>query len=270
MLNRKAAFGYPSAEIQSKLLNAIHELICAFDIDGRFIYINDASYTLLGYKPEELIGLSCFDFVIDEDRQRSVQANIEGYNGANIPVFENRFRHKDGRIITLFWEGGWDNGDNLLYALGRDVTEQRRLEQLQKQQHDELFATQQKLKQLLDRITDGFIGLDENLKITFWNKAAEMISGLPAEQLIGQLLWDVLPEPTLSVAKEFYKLANKGKRPFQKEYYSKRISRWIAVSSYPSNSGLSIFFQDVTERRNLQEQLMQKEEMQHKKELQVL
>ncbi|OLY94315.1 PAS domain S-box-containing protein [Cnuella takakiae] len=255
----------PTAAIKSKLLDSINELVCAFDFEGRFVYVNEASYRILGYMPKELIGISCFDLVVEEDRNASRDAAMQGYQGADIPVYENRYIHKDGRIITIFWEGGWDFGDNILYSVGRDVTEQRRLELLQQQQHFALLNTQRELEQLLDRITDGFIGLDKDLRITFWNKAAEVISGLRADESIGRIFWEVLPEPSLETAQEHYNMVMNAGGPLQMEYFSKRINRWIEVNSYPSESGISVFFRDVTERKDFQEQLIQEKEKQQQR-----
>lgn len=255
----------PSAAVQNKILDAIHEMVCAIDTKGHFVYVNAASLSILGYRPQELIGVSCFDLVVEEDRQISMQANKDSYLGANIPVFENRYRHKDGRIISMHWEGGWDFGDNLLYTAGRDITEQRNIERLQLEQYAELRATQKELGQLLERVTDGFIGIDRMMRITYWNKAAEVISGLPAKKMIGHVLWDVLPEPTLSVARKHYETIVQSTVPVQMEFFSKRINRWVEVISYPSESGQSVFFRDITERKDLQEQLILQKEQHQKK-----
>ena len=260
MVKRDKTTTKPSAAIQSKLLDSIYEIVCALDTEGRFVYVNKSCFRVLGYQAEELLGVPCFDLVIEEDKQRSIEANIAAYKGADIPVFENRYHHKNGSIITICWEGGWDFGDNLLYTVGRDVTEQRRLEQLQRQQHADLKAVQEQLSQLLERITDGFIGLDKDLRVIYWNKAAEAISGLSAQQMTGQILWEVLPEPTLAIAKGHYEKVAEENGPVHFEYFSKRIDSWIEVTSYPSESGLSVFFRDITERKHLQEQLIRERE----------
>lgn len=265
MMKKNAFSINPTAAIKSKLLDSINELVCALDVEGRFVYINKASLRILGYMPKELIGTSCFDLIVEEDREASREATIQCYQGVEIPVYENRYNHKDGRIITIFWEGGWDFGDNILYTVGRDVTEQRRLEMVQQQQQTNILNAQIELEQLLDRITDGFIGLDKNLRITFWNKAAEAISGLSAKECIGRMFWDVLPEPSLTIAKEHYNMVVSAGGPLQLEYFSKRLNRWIEVNSYPSESGISVFFRDVTEQKSFQEQLILEKEKQQKK-----
>lgn len=45
---------------------------------------------------------------------------------------------------------------------------------------------------ILDSIADGVFTVDKAWKITFFNRAAEQITGVPREEAIGQLCKDVL------------------------------------------------------------------------------
>lgn len=255
----------PSSAILQKLFDSLHEIVCALDAEGRFVYVNQAVFKILGYHPEELIGVSCFDLMVEEDRQASFRATRDAYAGGDIPVYENRYYRKDGSIATMFWEGGWDFGDQLIYSTGKDISEQRRFEKLEQEYQAELQHTKEQLERLLDRIADGFMGLDEDARVIYWNRAAERIADLSAARMVGHILWDVLPEPTLSLAKEQYKRLKAQNRPLSIEYFSKRINRWIEVNAYVSGSGISVFFRDVTERKELQEQLIQQKEQQQKR-----
>jgi signal transduction histidine kinase len=60
--------------------------------------------------------------------------------------------------------------------------------------------------------------------------------------------------------KERHAAALRANGPVQFEYFSNRIDRWIEVTTYPSESGLSVFFRDITERKYLQEQLLRERE----------
>jgi PAS domain S-box-containing protein len=230
------------------------------DTEGRFVYINQACYKIWGYQPEELIGISCFDLMVEEDREVSFQATREALQGAFIPTYENRYYRKDGSIVTMFWEGGWDLGDQLSYSTGRDITEQRQLEVLAQQNQAALATTKKQLESLIERITDGFLGLDENARVIYWNKAAETISRLPQQQMVGYSLWDVLPEPTRSLAWQQLEVIKTHQRPLHVEYFSERVQLWIELNAYISETGVSVFFRDVTERKKLQEQLLQEKE----------
>ena len=247
---------YPPHELLQELFDSLNEIVCALDTSGRFVYINNASAVLWGYERDELIGKLCFDFMVPEDREHSIRATVAG--GAKIPTFENRYYRKDGSIAYMSWEGVWDTKHQLIYGTGRDITEVKLLELIE-QQHREEF------KRLLDRITDGFIGLDEDARVTYWNKAAESITLIPQQEVIGKVIWDVMVEPAVSEYKSYYESAKRSLHPINVEHYSKRIQRWIEVSTYVSGSGLSIFFRDITEQKKLREQLLHEKEQQQKR-----
>ncbi|MCB0752173.1 MAG: PAS domain-containing protein, partial [Ignavibacteriae bacterium] len=45
---------------------------------------------------------------------------------------------------------------------------------------------------ILDNVADGVFTVDENLVITYFNKAAEKITGMPRENVLGEYCFDVL------------------------------------------------------------------------------
>ncbi|RYG35348.1 MAG: PAS domain S-box protein, partial [Chitinophagaceae bacterium] len=267
MVNQLPSPLQPASKILQKLASSLFMIVCAVDKEGRFVYINEASFSLLGYRPDELIGRSCYELMVEDEREATYEATDAAFHGAPITSYENHYYHKDGRVITMLWEGKWDLGDELVYTTGRDVTEQRRLERLEQDYQATLQRTTRQMEDLVDRITDGFLGLDENARVIYWNKAAEVISGLPQKGMIGNILWDVLPEPTCTLARQKLAEIKATQRPLHVEYFSERIERWMEVHAYISESGVSVFFRDVSERKELQEALIrEKEERLHEKE----
>lgn len=147
------------------------------------------------------------------------------------PVF------KDGECIRLF--GSF-----------QDIHE-RKQAQIKKQE-----ALEER-QRILERITDGFFAVDENWNVTYWNKRAEEITGLNRKDILRQNLWETFPE-----AKEL-KFFREYKRAFDKqisvqfeEYYSP-VKAWLEVNAYPSKEGLSVFFRDVTEKKEAEENVRQ-------------
>lgn len=255
----------PSASLLHRLFDALHEIVCVLDAEGHFVYINKASFSIWGYHPEELIGVRCFDMMVEADKNESIAATNRVFEGAHIPTFENRYYSKSGNIVTMFWEGAWDFGDQLMYATGRDISEQKHLETLAKLHQEELQQTKQELEKLLDRITDGFIGLDGYARVTYWNKAAEIISNIPYPVVIGQLLWDVIPPTAIDKYMGYYTMVKAANKPVTLEFFSDRIQRWIEANTYVSGSGLSILFRDITDRKQLQDQQNRQKEIQQKR-----
>lgn len=255
----------PSLALLLKLHDAVDEIICIVDGEGQFIYINQACFKIWGYQPEELVGTKCFNLMVDEDRSRSLDIIRDAHNGEGTHSFENHYYRKDGSIAIMHWEGGWDPTDQLLYCTARDITEQKRLEKVEQAYQEELRKSKQQLESMLDRITDGFIGLDENARVTYWNKAAELITQISKQEILGKSLWDVIQEPMRRVYLQHYAEAKAKNAPFSFEIFSERIKRWIEMNTYVSGSGLSIYFRDITEKRKLQEQLEHEKDLQQKR-----
>ena len=113
---------------------------------------------------------------------------------------------------------------------------------------------------LQERITDAFLALDADWHIVYVNDRAAQTFGRRREDLVGKHLWTEMPE---GVGKAFYHAYHQAladQTPLQFEEYSTTRSRWFENHIYPSPYGLSIFFRDVTERRETQQRLEEREE----------
>ncbi|UGB44602.1 PAS domain S-box protein [Frateuria edaphi] len=112
------------------------DLQLVMDATGIILAANEAS-DILGYRPDELIGRSAEAFVHPDD----VAIHLEAMSMAALDRFppeEIRCLHKDGSYRWLSWVKSADQG--VLYASGRDVTQQ-------KEQAQALAAAEEALRQ---------------------------------------------------------------------------------------------------------------------------
>lgn len=109
----------------AKILEFALDLICSFDEEGRFIWVNKASEHILGYKPEELIDKKYSDFIFDENK---LNQNFDFRSETHSSIFEKKFTHKNTNIIYLQWSAVWDDAEKLCYCIARDVTEKKNIE----------------------------------------------------------------------------------------------------------------------------------------------
>jgi len=109
---------------------------------------------------------------------------------------------------------------------------------------------------ILESISGGFFALDGAYCITYWNHAAEKGTGLPAKDVLGKNVFDVFPNAADATLGEKYRLAMETKtfQSFESSYKDERFEAWYDVRVYPSENGLSIFFQDITEKKRDQRQ----------------
>jgi PAS domain S-box-containing protein len=102
------------------------DLLCIRDSAFRFVRVNEAWQTLLGYTAEELEGRPMLDFIHPDDHPAShghmqrlvVEDEVRGY--------VNRYRGRDGTYHHLEWRAR--RVGDLVYGVARDVTDQVALE----------------------------------------------------------------------------------------------------------------------------------------------
>jgi PAS domain S-box-containing protein len=101
------------------------DLLCVLDSDYRFVRVNQAWETALGYKIEEMEGQPMLDFIHPDDALPS-RERMQDVNVQNIIGFINRYRHKDGHYRHLEWRAR--RVGELVFGVARDVTERLALE----------------------------------------------------------------------------------------------------------------------------------------------
>jgi len=92
---------------------------------------------ILGYKPAELIGRNAIDFVHPDDLDGIRAEMRRARHGHQTRDFPTRYFHRDGHIVMLSWCGVWSKPEQRHFFIGRDVTEQKRIERMK----DEFIAT---------------------------------------------------------------------------------------------------------------------------------
>ncbi|MEH3147401.1 MAG: response regulator [Methylobacterium frigidaeris] len=102
------------------------DIMVVVDFDGTLAAVNPAWTEVLGWPADEVVGRPVLDLVHPDDRAASAAEIGRLAQGFTTLRFENRYRHRDGGDRTLSWTVA--PGDGHFYAVGRDVTDQRELE----------------------------------------------------------------------------------------------------------------------------------------------
>lgn len=119
----------------------------------------------------------------------------------------------------------------------------------------ELQDTLMEKSHILESIGDAFFAVDKRWVVTYWNKRAETILGVNKDAILGHNLWEIFKEEEHSVFFNHYGRAMQESTPVHFEIYYDTLSIWLEVSAYPSPSGLSIFFKDISNRKESEERL---------------
>lgn len=112
------------------VFDAIPEILCITDFEGRFLKINNAGCALLGYATDEVLFHSLNEFTLKEDRGKFEQEIKEITKGTSDFIFENRFLSKDGKVIWLSWNCNPAFEEGLVYASAKNITAEVQLREL--------------------------------------------------------------------------------------------------------------------------------------------
>lgn len=105
---------------------------------------------------------------------------------------------------------------------------------------------------IIESIADAFFTVDRNFVVTYWNRAAEKLIGIKRQDLLGKNLWEVFPAAVnLPSYKNYHLVLQTGEPLSFEDYYGV----WLEVNAYPSEEGLTVFFRDISFRKEAEEQL---------------
>ena len=106
-----------------------------------------------------------------------------------------------------------------------------------------------------DRITDAYVALDNDWRYTYLNAKACEFFGRRAQDLIGKHIWSEFPEGIDQPFHRAYEQAMAQQQPVFLEAFYPPYQRWFENRIYPSPDGLTIYFLDITERKQIEEAL---------------
>ncbi|MGA8530974.1 MAG: ATP-binding protein [Acidobacteriaceae bacterium] len=114
---------------------------------------------------------------------------------------------------------------------------------------------------ILESISEGFLFLDCNLRIVYANEQFAALTGLELQQMLGQTPWDIAAAFAETKFGAALRQAMESGQIIHVEDHYAPSGRWIHANLYPAPEGLSIFAQDITERRLQQEKLLLSEKL---------
>ena len=130
----------------------------------------------------------------------------------------------------------------------QDISELKLLEQ----ERNKIWVN---LEDTLNNITDGFYALDKRLRFTKVNKNFEMETGLSADQIIGKKVTEIFPGFDERLAYTHIKKVMHDRVSDKFESYSRHFNKWLNFNVYPTEEGVAVYFHDITEQRNKDQQL---------------
>jgi PAS domain S-box-containing protein len=166
--------------------------------------------------------------------------------------YEHRIIKPSGEVAYLvhYLETEVDDEGNVLLINGitKDITSRKTAEL-------RLKDSEQKLTTILESIGDCFFAVDRQWTVTYWNHKTEQVLQKKRADILGKNLWEeyraALP---LKFFYEYHRAVAENSSVHFEEFFPP-LNIWVEVSAYPSAEGLSVYFKDVTERKEVEEAL---------------
>jgi PAS domain S-box-containing protein len=115
-----------------------NDLLAVFSPEGRFLEASAAWETTLGWAPEELIGRSVLELVVEEDRSATRAGAEPALAGEDSPPeVVSRVRAKDGSARWLLWSVH-QGPDGSLHAVAKDISERHEQQALTERREAQL------------------------------------------------------------------------------------------------------------------------------------
>ncbi|WP_245781362.1 PAS domain S-box protein [Halopelagius inordinatus] len=225
------------------------------DTERKIMTYNDQFFELWGI-PEEVLESGdrklaleiALDRVADGDAFRQY---IESQYQNPEESQHNQVRLRDGTIVDQYSTFALAEDETPLGVVWfyRDITEVKRLEQTQ--------------QEAFDRMTDAVYAVDENWDFTFLNERAGRLLRRDTDDLLGENVWTEFPEAVDTDIYDRYHEAVEGNEPVSFELYYDPLETEFEIRAFPSETGLTVYFRDITEQRQTQTELMQSVETLH-------
>ncbi len=154
----------------------------------RFLEVNKAAIRHYGYSRDEFRQMTILDLLPD-DPDSTAALSAGGLEGPTSYSGEWKHRKKNGDIIIVsVWTERFESERPTRLAVIEDITIRKRAEKA-------LRVSEERLQAILNTAVDAIVSIDRNGTITRINPATERMFGYTKDELLGQNVSMLMPEP---------------------------------------------------------------------------
>jgi PAS domain S-box-containing protein len=237
------------------------DLILVADVDGIARYVNPSVERVLGYTPEEFVGMNVPDLLHPEDHEQVMKVFAEAAEnppGTASRFAQGRYRRKDG---SWSWIEGIainlldDPETKGILCCGRDISERKHLE-------NELRFSRLLIDNAMDII--GLVGADTTIR--YISPSVEAVVGYTPEELVGTNTFDYIHPDDIERLKVVLAeaLSSPGPSPSAEYRHRRKDGSWLWIEATGNNllgdpmvGGILFVARDITGRKRLEEELRQ-------------
>ena len=228
---------------------------------GQFVRVNQRYADILGYSPQELVGMT-FQSLTHPDDLAADLAHFRRLQSGDVPEYrlEKRYIHKDGHevwgdaTVSSMWASGSAPGYHI--AVVQDITARKRME-------ENLRANEQRLRSILERLPMGLCLVQDDGLISFRNARYVQICGYTQEEVPDTNTWlqRAYPDATEREAIRQRLLATLHQGIIPLAEYTIRCAdgkyKPVEISGFFVEGGRLITMQDLSERKAAEDEINQ-------------
>jgi PAS domain S-box-containing protein len=248
------------------IFDASQDLIMIMDARGYVAQISPSSETILGYRPEEMVGRSGADFIHPDHLEQSREGTRALRRGQRPKLADTRCLRKDGREVWLSWLGTWSAEMKRFYFVGRDMTEARLAQ-------ESLLESELLARNIIETSLDAFVQTDENGTILAWNSQAERLFGWRRDEALGRNNIDLIvaesERETISAGLQSFvssgdgRLLERRREMMVQSRDGREFKAELSVTALNRREGLlfNVFYRDLTDKIAAEERIRHAEKM---------
>lgn len=246
-----------------ELINGMNDTAWVIDLDANFVDVNDAAVKVLGYSRAELLSMGPTD-IDDSLSKKQIKALVRRMPIDERQVFETSHTTKDGKRIPVEISSSLVTyqGKQAVLSIARNIEDRKKLKAA-------LMASEEKYHSLFSSMKEGVclheLVYDEKGKAIDYiildaNAAYESITGIKKDDAIGKKASE-LYRTTESPYLETYAKVAESRKPVLFETYFPPLKKYFSISVFsPAKGKFATVFTDITERKQLEENLRESEE----------
>ena len=235
-------------ESQAALIEATADAMIVTALDGRVESWNRGAEQMYDWPREDAIGRMILDLIGGDipDELRQQMRDDGRWSG------ELRTRSRDGRDIVV---------DSRLQLLPDDQGASTRVLRVDVDvsenvaDREQARALEVRLQTTLNQISDGVVFFDRSWRVTFVNEAGEHFMQMPRSVSLGGNIWELFPDLADSEFGAAYRRTMDERVVSTARGHYPQLGTWFMVTSYPTDEGILVYFQDVSEQETVRQEI---------------
>ncbi len=254
------------------IFNNAPDAVVVIDSTGNITRWNPESEKLFGWRAEEVRGRALSELIVPVQYREQHKKGLERFlqtgesrvmgRTIDLKAIKNDLSEIDVSVRISPLQTG-----EQYYFIGfiRDITEQKQMENKLKSFNEELSRNVEEktaeIKEIFERITDGFVALDKDFHYTYINKKAGNLIRQNPSELMGKNMWQLFPQLIGTDTYKAFHEAMETQQYTSNTDYFEDLGVWLENYIYPSPNGLSIFIRDISEQKKSESEIVKAKEL---------